>query len=479
MAAPKALIQLIQLAGNVANAFTAALFVADPVEQILQLKYFHSLSQGVNPQTRLSFGEGPIGQVAALEQSVLQENFTQGSSVLKLYNQPEDLKGFMAVPVKSDYLLGVLALDTKESYSFSVRTQKIIGSLADLMAWHLNHDVKERETSDPDRFPTRELISYSQAIADSMHPTSMAEQLSRIPSNLLQFDAMTVIWVDEEQAKGKVVYHQGWDEDVSNWEIIPGKGIAGSSIKNKTSTLISHPQDHRSIVLREGERDEGFQSILSTPIIFKAHLLAVLVCASHRKKEFTRSHLDVLSMLSAFAAPALFYAREKRQWDYDKNLDQVTGIPNHRCLVAYRENIEKEVLRGRRVIFFLSIHIKNLLSLYEAHGVVLGDQLLKQVVSMLSKVVPSPKFLFKYSDSSFLIILLKDKWQELEVLETKLRHLFDKTPFFVEGHPMTLDVEMGLSSFPEDGGNLCELAGISWARASQNLGAIYGQKMVE
>tara|TARA_B100000686_G_C16776316_1_gene968728 strand:- start:1267 stop:2706 length:1440 start_codon:yes stop_codon:yes gene_type:complete len=479
MTAPNILTKLIQLAGNVGNAFTSALFLADPVEQTLQLKHFHSLSQAVDPHTRLAFGEGPIGQVAALEQPILQEHFTQDSSVLKLYRQPEDLKGFMAVPVKSDYLLGVLALDTKESYSFSVRTQKIIGSLADLMAWHLNHDVKEIETSDPDRFPIRELTSYSQAIADSMHPAAMAEQLSRIPSNLLQFDAMAVVWIDEEQTKGKVVCHQGWNEDVSNWEIVPGKGIAGSTIKNLTSTLISNLPDHRSVVLREEEQGEDFQSILSAPVIFKTHLLAILVCASRRKNEFTRSHLDVLNMLSAFSAPALFYAKEKRQWDYDKNLDQVTGIPNHRCLVAYRENIEKEVLRGRRVIFFLSIHLKNLLSLYEAHGVVLGDQLLKQVVSMLSKVVPSPKFLFKYSDSSFLIILLKDKWQELEVLEAKLRHLFDKTPFFVEGHPMALDVEMGWSSFPEDGGNLCELAGISWARSSQKSGAMHGQKLAK
>ena len=312
-----------------------------------------------------------------------------------------------------------------------------------------------------------------------MHPVAMAEQLCRIPTNLLQFDAMAVVWMDEEQKKGKIVHHLGWDENISNWEIIPGKGIAGSAIKNLTPAFIPHLKDYHSVLLKEGERGEEFESILLAPVIFKAHLLAVLICGSRRVNEFTRSHLETLNMLGAFAAPALFYAKEKRQWDYDKNLDQVTGIPNHRCLVAYRENIEKEVLRGRRLIFFLSIHLRNLLSIYEAHGVVLGDQLLQRVVSMLSKVVPSPKFLFKYSDSSFLVILLKDQRAEVELLETKLRRLFDKTPFFVEGHPMDLDVEMGLSSFPEDGGNLCELAGLSWARSSQNLGATHDQKLDE
>lgn len=477
MTSSKNIIRLVELTSNVANAFTAALFLAHPKDRKLVMSDYHSLSHAIHPRTVLAFGEGPIGQVAATGEAVLQENFTGGSAQLKMYSRPEELKGFMALPVKTDRLWGVLALDTKESYSFSLRMQKIIAGFADLIAAQLAGEA-ELGPEDDENLPSRELIRYTQSIADSLHPAAMAEQLTRIPRRILHYDAMAVVWMDEEQDRGRVVHHVGWEQDLAHWEVIPGKGLAGSTLKNGMPILIPQVNDNRTVLFKEGETLEGFQSLLSSPILFKGHTLAVLICASRKKNDYSGVHLDRLNMLGTFAAPALFYAREKRQWDYDKNLDQVTGVPNHRCLVAYRENIEKEVLKGHKTIFFLSIHLKNLLGLYEKQGVVMGDQLQKQVVSMLSKVVPSPKFLFKYSDSSFLVILLKMQRQDVDVLEMKLRHVFDKTPFFVEGRSLSIEAEMGLAAFPEDGQNLCELAGLSWARSSQPLNETHDQKLV-
>ena len=66
-----------------------------------------------------------------------------------------------------------------------------------------------------------------------------------------------------------------------------------------------------------------------------------------------------------------------------------------------------------------------------------------------------------------IIIILKVNHREMGELENKLRQVFDKTPFFVDGKPMLLEANLGLSSFPEDGENLCELSGLSLSRASQ------------
>ena len=137
-------------------------------------------------------------------------------------------------------------------------------------------------------------------------------------------------------------------------------------------------------------------------------------------------------------------------------------------MVEYREKIEEEVFSGTKPIYLLSVRLKNLLNLYEAYGVAMGDKLLKQIVSVLSKAIPSPKFVFKYSDTSFLILIMKLKRGEIESLETRLKQVFDKTPFFADGKSLMVEAELGLSVFPDDGTNLCELAGLSWARASQN-----------
>lgn len=478
MYSPHVLTQLVELTANVTNAFTVALFVADLDQKKLFLKESLSLSLNFQKNTELNFGQGLIGQVALTGKPLLEEYFRENSKDLGIYSQKEDLKGFIAVPIFYDKLVGVLAVDSKESYHFSTRSQKLVTGFADQMAWHLHQEKLFTGNSGDNLFPYKEVIAYSQSIADSLHPAAMAEQMVQIPSSILEYDSMAVVWLDDEQTMGKVVHSVGWGEDLNHWEVFPGRGVAGSTIKNGIPLLVKDLEKNKSVLFREKEKLNQFQCAISAPIMFKNHLLAVLVCASKNPEGLTKTHLDRLNMVGSFVAPALFYAREKRQWDYDKNLDQVTGIPNHRCLVAYRENIEKEVIRGHKRIFFLSVYLKNLLTLYETHGVVIGDQLLKQVVSLLSKTTPSPKFLFKYSDTSFLIMVMKMDQNEIESLETRLKQVFEKNPFFVNGVSLKLKADLGLSIFPDDGNNLCELAGLSWARSSQNSTESHAQKTV-
>lgn len=471
MFSPQILTQLIELTSNVTNAFTTALFVADPIQKTLTLKESHTLSLNLDKKARIAYGEGPIGQVAENEAPFLEEHFKSNTSVLKMYKAKEDLKSFLAVPVISDGdgLTGVLVVDSKESYGFSILTQKIVTGFAGQMAWHLSMGNDCAEATENDSFPYKELVKFSRSITDAHNPTAIAERLMRIPPSILPCDAMAVIWLDENQNTGKIIRHRGWGQNLNHWKILPGKGVVGSSIKNRIPLLSKSLGRNQPVLFREKEKIEGFKTALSVPIIFNDHLLAVLVCASKHPHELTRSDLKRLNMVGTIAAPTLFYVKEKRQWDYDKNLDPVTGIPNHRCMVEYREKIEKEVFNGRKQIFFLNIHLKNLLNLYETQGVILADQLLKQIVSLLSKVIPSPKFLFKYSDTSFLVLIMKIKEEEKDNLETKLKHVFDKTPFYVEGQSIMVEAELGVSTFPEEGTNLCELACLSWARASQNL----------
>jgi GGDEF domain-containing protein/putative methionine-R-sulfoxide reductase with GAF domain len=469
MFAPQILTQLIELTSNVANAFTAALFVADPIERVLVLREFHTLSLNLDPEARIPYGKGPLGLVAETGKPFFKDKFEEDSSALGMYKASENLKGFMALPVVSDGdLVGVLALDTKESYNFSSRLEKIIPGFADQMAWYLSHEKPPAGGKPRDSFPYRDVIRYGQSIADSLQPSAIADRLARIPISVIQYDAVAVVWMDDERRTGRIVRHMGWDEDLSSREVVLGKGVAGSSMKNRVPILVQDLDRHKAVVFAEKERLDGFKSVLSVPVMFREELLGVVVCAAKARDGLGAVDQERLAMLAGLAAPAVFYAREKRQWDYDKNLDQVTGIPNHRCLVEYREKIEAEVCAGAGPIYLSTVRLKNLLALYETHGVAVGDKLLRQVVSVLSKGVPSPKFVFKYADAAFLILIMKLKRGEIESLETRLRQVFDKTPFFVDGRTIMIEAELGLSVFPDEGTNLCELAGLSWARASRN-----------
>ncbi len=71
-----ALTNLIELAGNVADAYTTALFAVDSASGSLTLKAHLSLSPNVNPTATVEWGQGLVGQVA-LDQAPCCKDFSK------------------------------------------------------------------------------------------------------------------------------------------------------------------------------------------------------------------------------------------------------------------------------------------------------------------------------------------------------------------------------------------------------------------
>ncbi|MFQ5715801.1 MAG: GAF domain-containing protein, partial [Nitrospinales bacterium] len=337
MSSSRILTQLLELTSNTTNAFTAALFVADPRQRVLTLRENFTLSGNLNKNARISYGEGPIGRVAENEKPFLEEHFNGDSAALKMYTEREDLKSFLAVPVAGDGLAGVLAVDSKESYCFSIRSQKLVAGFAQQMAWHLAEEAKTTRPTSGNSFPYLDFIKYNRFIIEALTPAAMAERLIRIPPSILRCDAMAVVWLEKSDGVGKIICHQGWGRDLDDREIIAGTSVAGACIRDEIPILSRELEECRTVLFWEKERLEGFKVALSIPIRFRGHLLAVLVFAAKEPDALSSVDLERMNMVGTMAAPALFYAREKRKWDFDKNLDPITHIPNHRYLVKCRE----------------------------------------------------------------------------------------------------------------------------------------------
>ena len=103
---------LIDLIGNVADAHTTALFGLTK-DKLLMREHF-TLSRHLNRNIVIKIGEGPIGLAAQTLKPQLMEHID--SDIGRIYKKPENLKGFLAIPVIGEDLLGVLIIDTKERY---------------------------------------------------------------------------------------------------------------------------------------------------------------------------------------------------------------------------------------------------------------------------------------------------------------------------------------------------------------------------
>ena len=138
-------------------------------------------------------------------------------------------------------------------------------------------------------------------------------------------------------------------------------------------------------------------------------------------------------------------ARQKRHYQKLSILDGLTNVYNYRY---FHEFIEKQINRARRYNQFFSLFlldIDDFKKYNDTRGHLFGDRLLRGIASSLKKAVRAADTVFRYGGDEFVVLLpMTTKEQALkagERLQNVIKHNF----------PLT--VSIGISNFPEDGGN--------------------------
>ena len=454
---------LIDLIGNVADAHTTALFGLTK-DKLVMREHF-TLSRNLNRNIVIKFGEGPIGLAAQTLKPQLIEHID--SDIGGIYKKPENLKGFLAVPVVAEDLLGVLIIDTKESYQISIKLQKTLLNFAEQIAWHLHQEKHRTITNGMPNL--QELNSYCKFLAESPNRSSVADRLTQIPAAIISFKSIAVIWFEENQEEGRIIGHRGFTHDLSETVVHFGKGLVGSCAKNRSPLLLRFNSERKTILFSEDEKTEDLSSAVALPIQLNETLYGVLLVGSASPEGLSHTDLDKLSLIVSAAASALFCSDTKDRWVYDKNLDPVTGVPNHRFLTEYKLAVSEELFKSNQPVYFLSVQLTNLADLYQTYGVDQGDAFLKQMIALFAKMIPSPKFVFRFSENTFALMLMNRKQKEVDQLQTKLKQLFEHNPLHVNGVAMQASIQWGLSVYPDDAKELFKLISLSRNRLSQKI----------
>lgn len=454
---------LIDLIGNVADAHTTALFGLTK-DKLVMREHF-TLSRHLNRNIVIKIGEGPIGLAAQTLKPQLIEHID--SDIGGIYKKPENLKGFLAVPVVAEDLLGVLIIDTKESYQISIKLQKTLLNFAEQIAWHLHQEKHRTITNDMPNL--QELNSYCKFLAESPNRSSVADRLTQIPAAIISFKSIAVIWFEENQKEGRIIGHRGFTHDLSETVVHFGKGLVGSCAKNRSPLLLRFNSERKTILFSEDEKTEDLSSAVALPIQLNETLYGVLLVGSASPEGLSHADLDKLSLIVSAAASALFCSDTKDRWVYDKNLDPVTGVPNHRFLTEYKLAVSEELFKSNQPVYFLSVQLTNLADLYQTYGVDQGDAFLKQMIALFAKMIPSPKFVFRFSENTFALMLMNRKQKEVDQLQTKLKQLFEYNPLHVNGIAMQANIQWGLSVYPDDAKELFKLISLSRNRLSQKI----------
>jgi diguanylate cyclase (GGDEF)-like protein len=459
---------LIELTSNVTDAYATVLYSTDNEKKTCHLREYFSLSPELEIPTVIPFGEGPISNAITSRKPLVIDYFNPEAAKLEVFNKIEGLKSFLLVPVIHNELEGVLVIATKEAYSFSSKLQKIVTELAGQIAWHLSEGKKSARQSENTASSLNDINTYLQFLGESPDKDTLTKRMVDIPTSIMKCDAIAIVRFDEKGV-GAILQHRGFSEDPSLYNLRLGRGIVGICAQSRAPII--HTSIERSLmaIFSSNENTNALNSVVTAPILHNKRLFGVLIAGSTEKNSYSRYDLEKLTLIASGAGSSLSNMEARTQLENEKNRDPITGIYNHRFLINYQRGVSKKIFNGTSPVFFLTVQLTNLPSLYEAHGVRNGDFILRGLVSLISKQVPSPRNIFKYSDNSILIMILKRTREEVATIESRLINLFNDNPLSVNEIPVQLKTAWGLSSYPDESKDLHELIGLSSARTAQPL----------
>jgi diguanylate cyclase (GGDEF)-like protein len=164
--------------------------------------------------------------------------------------------------------------------------------------------------------------------------------------------------------------------------------------------------------------------------------------------------LDELSFLRqriALLEHALTHARRLAHFD------DMTGLPNRRLLEDRFQQAKARSDRQLKSVAVLFLDIDGFKDVNDAHGHVIGDDLLRRVATRLASCVRSSDTVCRYGGDEFVILLPESDGRRAAISATRKMHEQLSTPYFVGATPMALPVSIGMALYPTDGMELDRL----------------------
>jgi len=198
------------------------------------------------------------------------------------------------------------------------------------------------------------------------------------------------------------------------------------------------------------EPDEGFRSLISTPLTSEDKITGLLRVDSREKGKFTQQDLrflDIIADLSSISLEnAVLYNRAQDLAIHDG----LTGLYVHRY---FHQRLQEEVKRslGNGTDISLLMFDLDDFKLYNDHyGHSAGDLALKHISSILKDFSEPGDIISRYGGEEFMLLALNKNKKAAAKIAEQIRRSITGVPLILRRTRTTVTVSVGVGSFPAE-----------------------------
>jgi diguanylate cyclase (GGDEF)-like protein len=454
--------RLIELVSNVTEAYTTAIFLADNQKRILRLWKFYSLSDNINTNVSIPFGTGPTGIVAETKKDFDLAKFAErDSSLLKIYAKNESIKSFFAVPIinKDGILEGVLSIDSKKTYVFSSKEQKLLRLFAEQFSQLLNN-LMVQKFMDTDTSDIEFLNEFSNEITKIDDVESVLQLALDSIIKLIECDSYFLSLKSSGSNDGEFCVAVSQSRRNLQGLIFSDQyGLAGCVLEDKKPFLLGNRKEELgSYVFTPSESLGRVRSFLGIPLLYKDEVLGLICLIDSKEGAFSQRDLQVISIMSYGISLAISYAKAQRLiHNLSTNTDGLTGIWNFSGFHEHLDMIIQNASRKRRPISLMIIDIDEFTELNYSMGHEAGNEILRQFANFLLDTENSNIYVARYGSDEFALVLPNVGGDRALVYAENICAAIGDASFVLPSRNVEINVSIGVSCFPEDSNNKNEL----------------------
>jgi sigma-B regulation protein RsbU (phosphoserine phosphatase) len=251
---------------------------------------------------RIKLGEGLTGAAAATREPILVGDVRNDDRYL---NSLDAVRSELAVPmIARQRLVGVIDIQSSQTDAYSEYDRAMLRLIASRVASTIDNARLYRRVERQNR-TLRALGHISREFAAILEIDELLAKIASTMRDLINYDAFSILLVDEASAHLKHKFSIRYDERVKLDNIPLGKGITGAAAQSREPVRVGDTsQDPRYIVSHPEARSE-----VAIPLIVRDIVVGVMDLESNRLNYFTDDHMRLLALLAPQIATSVENAR--------------------------------------------------------------------------------------------------------------------------------------------------------------------------
>lgn len=262
----------------------------------------------------------------------------------------------------------------------------------------------------------------------------------------LGYSSAAVLLIDDARQELVIRASCGYPQPLTR--VPRGKGIIWDAVLNRKVIYVPDVKKEPRYIPTTGTA----VSEIAIPLIYADKVIGVLDVETSEERPLLPYDRDLLCSLAGQMALTITHAQHVSNVQIQAITDALTGLYNYRYFLSVLDREFKRATHYRRPLSLMMLDIDYFKRYNDTHGHSLGNDVLRDIASIMRHVCRDIDFVFRYGGEEFVVLFPETDIEEATVIAEQIRSTIAEYPFCGEETQPggNITVSIGVSSYPGD-----------------------------